>query len=345
MQAVTVDLSKFCSEKVTTQQPRASVDSVLGELIADKLEAFSTTSNVLEPERGDLNSLVATLDMAFSKHIPVVLTPDDFLLPLLHATAIAQNLQAKGLPPKEKLDLVVRRDDFMLGKPDNPWHEIFAEFRVRITEYIGKGKADLYSGNFSTTGELQQAAYDVALMDAYQSQFSYHNMFLCGIPSVTLKGTHSDWETFRSKSEKIISSLEGFDNDWRYEITETISKICDTACEKKFDGSDTFWSSIYRWKMHSGGAGIDGWITLFFPILRVASDLRIGKLDDIKGVSSWTCTRSVTSFPGSLASVPVKCNNHGTLVDLRYYAGQVGVAQDSEGNIFPAWGWIISRAD
>jgi hypothetical protein len=204
---------------------------------------------------------VDTLDLSFRKHIPLQLSADDLLLPLIHAGAWIKNIQAQSAAPAEKIQLVVRRDDFMLGKP-NPWPEVFSEFRTQIQNYIGPKQAELFSGSFSTTGVLQQSAYDVALMDAYQSAFSYHNCFMCGIPSVQLLGTNSDWEEFRSRASNIVRSFEGVDEEWRGKILEAIGNIADTV-SGALGAPQEFWSSMYRWKSHSGGAGIDGWVRFF----------------------------------------------------------------------------------
>jgi hypothetical protein len=200
------------------------------------------------------------MDLSFRDHIPLQLTPDDFLLPLIHAGAWIKNITAKGGARTNKIELVVERNDFKLGQP-NPWHEVFAEFRPMIQKHVGAELAELFSGSFSTTGILQRSAYDVALMDAYQSSFSYRNEFRCGIPSVRLLGTKPDWEEFRVRALKIVASFEGVDEEWRKLISEHITKLADTV-SGSLKSPELFWKSMYRWDMHSGGAGIDGWVCI-----------------------------------------------------------------------------------
>jgi len=53
--------------------------------------------------------------------------------------------------------------------------------------------------------------------------------------------------------------------------------------------------------------------------------------------------RDVGSYPSSLAFAPVECNDRGNIVQLTYFAGQVGIKWDSsESSLSPPWGWCIA---
>jgi len=152
------------------------------------------------------------------------LTPDDFLLPLIQAAVAIENIKAKDLSNEKKIDLFVRRDDFALGRSDNPWHEIFSEFRKIIAQPIGKDEYDLYRGDFSTTKTLQQ--YDLAFMDACKSRFSYGNIFSCGIPCIRLTGSIEDWEQFEERSTRTVQKFaKDVGEDWQIAILKAIQKI------------------------------------------------------------------------------------------------------------------------
>ena len=197
------------------------------------------------------------IDRAFCDHYQIRLSPDDFLLPLIQASAAVENIQAKGVPAagtNEKIKLTVCRPDFSIGKSDNPWNEIFSEFRTKIAEHIGKSEHELYRGDFSTTGVLQQCAYDVALMDACQSRFAYHNDFMCGIPCVRLTGNVQDWKQFEERATLVVRKIgKHIGEKWEVAILEVIQKIGESGRKilsqnKMVD----FWKSLYRWDTHSG---------------------------------------------------------------------------------------------
>eukprot|EP00008_Paramoeba_atlantica_P011515 CAMPEP_0201479628 /NCGR_PEP_ID=MMETSP0151_2-20130828/4297_1 /ASSEMBLY_ACC=CAM_ASM_000257 /TAXON_ID=200890 /ORGANISM="Paramoeba atlantica, Strain 621/1 / CCAP 1560/9" /LENGTH=369 /DNA_ID=CAMNT_0047861209 /DNA_START=31 /DNA_END=1140 /DNA_ORIENTATION=- len=318
------------------------------------VESVQFSDHFVGIKREGFHCLLDCLDRAFCDHYQIRLTPDDFLLPLIQASAAIENLQAKEkkIPDEKKIELVVRRDDFALGRSDNPWNEIFAEFRVLIAKHVGEDVHELYQGAFSTTQLLQQCGYDVALMDACKSRFTYRNMFRCGIPCVRLAGNGSqDWNQFEERAGRIVNKIAKKNRlgstqpeltEWRIKILDVIRKISESG--RKVLGQDEmvdFWKSLYRWDTHSGGAGITGWINLFFPIVNG----KIGKLDEIDGSGSWARSRNVSTYPSSYCSVPVQCDDRGRKFDLVYYAGHVGTSQDDSLVLSPSWGWAVTRVN
>ncbi len=159
-------------------------------------------------------------------------------------------------------------------------------------------------------------------------------MFKCGIASIELEGNESDWSNFSKLSKLAVAELVslGADPKWQKRIVETIDQIAT-------DRTPDFWKSLYRWASHSGGAGIDGWITLFFPVMKKGN---FGTLDEITGASAFGRTRNVNSFPSSMSSAPVTCDDRGRHFDLSYVAGQIGTHQNEEdGSVSVAYGWGV----
>jgi hypothetical protein len=229
-----IDLTKFLVgdgvKPSRAAQPVGTFEAV--KLFPDAtwtVEGFKSDS-VIVGKRGGLHSLVATADRAFNDHLHLALSPDDLLLPLLQQLAIRRNALNKGTLHAAKKQLVVRRDDFSIGdkNKDLPWNELFADFRSQI-HAIAKQDTELWLPNFSTTTPLIQSAYDVSLMDAFQSAFSYHNMFMCGIASVELLGTKEDWSKFRSLAKLAAGQLlaTGGDEVWHEKLCNTIDSIVD----------------------------------------------------------------------------------------------------------------------
>jgi len=127
-----------------------------------------------------------------------------------------------------KVELLVRRDDFLLGI-QNPWNEVFHEFASQIQGHIGEEKYKTFRGSFSTTNLYQNAAYDVALMDAAQSYFSYRTLTRSGIPTVKLLGTPEDWEQMRSRAIEMSQILQ--DKEWTNELTQILNSIVESTSQ------------------------------------------------------------------------------------------------------------------
>jgi len=298
--------------------------------------------------KGEQHVLLSTIDAAFNQHRPLALTPDDFFLPLVQAAAlyIDEKLEQKqpviGIQPgSEKVKLVVRRDDFALGQ-QNPWHEIFTTFGEMICKHTGDENYKMLRGEFTTTQLHQRAAYDVALMDACKSNFSYHNVFMCGIPQINLLGTHDDWSKLRVKASAICDLLGV--KGWKEDLDKVLEKI-----EKCTDGHELsreeliFWCDLYRQGHHSGGNHITGWVNLFYPYIRRDKQCELANDSAYMTGKGWFGGRNVQSYTSSLSRAPVECNDRGKIVDLNYYAGQVGMKWDSTNKeLSPAWGWCVT---
>lgn len=74
---------------------------------------------------------------AYSNHIKLSLSPDDFKLAILQGFAAHINQNASEFRDKlvshtDEKEILVRRDEFILGSSNNPWSEVFSEFADKI---------------------------------------------------------------------------------------------------------------------------------------------------------------------------------------------------------------------
>src|SRR6185437_10997861 len=81
---------------------------------------------------GGLHGFVATAHVAFDRHHPLVLSPDDVWLCLAQGLAThigehAEALRSRLVRHEGKVKLTVRRDGFVKGSPSNDWPGMFAE--------------------------------------------------------------------------------------------------------------------------------------------------------------------------------------------------------------------------
>jgi Domain of unknown function (DUF4419) len=303
--------------------------------------------------------VVAAVHLAFRDHRPLCLTPDTIWLMIIQGVANHINAHAEELRPRivshqGKATIHVRRDDFVKGSPENPWAEVFNEFSTQVRDHIGP-KIDMFVPGFSTTGPVERAAAEVVLLDAMKCFFDYEVQTLCGIPTITLAGSHEDWKALTER-------VQGFRELGLGSWFDVLSPILDQfAKAAQGDVDPTFWRSLYKLNDRSGGPVITGWITAFFPYLkdyrtkRASMRHRLLFGDDKELLenmlfpddeSLWgTPGLSVPSFPGGLSKAPFRWNYLERSFDMEFLGGFVGVAQDQETlTLRPEIGWAVREA-
>src|SRR5262249_37763132 len=147
-----------------------------------------------------------------------------------HVNANAEVLRPRLVKHEGKLPLVVHRDEFVKGSPENPWPGVFAEFSAAIRAHVGDAQ-NLIVADFSTTGPVERAASEVVLLDTMQAYFSYELRTLCGIPSITLEGTVEDWRKIAGR----VLEFGRFDLQWWLEPLQPILEQFVVAASGRVD--------------------------------------------------------------------------------------------------------------
>jgi len=204
-------------------------------------------------------------------HRPLCLSPDIIWLMICqgvanHINANAEALRSRFVSHEGKIQISVRRDDFVKGSPENPWAEAIEEFTGKVQEHIGVA-FDLFQPTFTTTGPVEKAAAAIVLLDAMQCYFDYDMETLCGIPAITLEGTSEDWQAIADRAEQFGS----LDLEWWLEPLRAVLRQFVAAAHGEIDRP--FWQSLYRYHDESGGPTITGWISTLLPYL---TDSRTG---------------------------------------------------------------------
>ncbi|WP_437776955.1 DUF4419 domain-containing protein [Sorangium sp. So ce1097] len=298
-------------------------------LLGGPVEAWGSNPPRCLPVRQ--HGLLAAVGAAFREHYPLVLTPDTVWLAIAqgfaaHVNTNAELLRGKFVRHEGRAELLVRRDEFVVGSRDNPWPEVFSSFSEQIAGHIGRQR-DLVVCDFSTTGPCERAASEIVLLDAMSGYFEYTLSSLCGIPAITLEGTAEDYRSIRRR----VQALSEYELSW---WTEALLPIVDQLIEASEGRVDVaFWRSIFKRHEESGGPFITGWINAFFPYLERNGALRVNRAVD---------AMEEQHVPSGVSVVPFTWIHLGQPYRMEFLAGFMGISQDEDTlALRPAIGWAV----
>jgi|SRR5579871_2100884 len=305
------------------------------------------------------HALFAAAHLAFSKHRPLVLSPDAIWLTIAmgfatHVQKNARKLRQRFVSHEGKLLLKVVRNDFVRGSPENPWPGVFAEFSGKIREHIGDTRHDQLVPTFSTTGPIERAASEVVLIATMQSYFDLRLITRCGIPEVTLLGTVEDWKLLESK----VAALAEFDLAW---WTEPLARVTAEFVKAAKGQPTTDWCKwIYKEVKESGGPRVTGWLAWLVPYLErrtysagaesteLVRSHHLGKLPELTQ-NPFVGRRGNlvhSDLPSALSSVSFTWEYMYQPFKYEFLAGLVGVREDAESlALEPVIGWAVRPKD
>jgi hypothetical protein len=340
--------------------PAITLERSLRARLGTSFEACAANVGGLVSPREDydfgdgMSAFVQAAHLAFNKHYPLVLSPDDVWLCIAqglahHVQAHAETLRPLWVEHEGQLPLSVRRDAFVKGSPTNDWQGVFAEFSDLIALNCLAGSRELIVADFSTTGPIEKAASEVVLMSVLQKYFRHEVQSLCGTPSITLLGTPDDWKHLQERAER----LRTFDcDDWIDALKIVLAHLADAAA----GSPDTeFFQSFYKFHDMSGGPWFTGWINALFPYLRTGTSTEMGV--NPYALLWKRAARAVSrdsgpapsNFPAGLCSAPFGWTILTSRYEMQFLAGFVGIAQggaddDVPLGVRPAIGWVVRDA-
>jgi hypothetical protein len=301
--------------------------------------AFSAPGTLRKPDR---NSFLETCLVAYDAHVPLVLSPDEVWVAVLQA--VSKHIE---LFPEDARKAIVNFDgkklleiyanDFVKGSPDNDWPRVFNEFGGKIEEFLGK-KRSLFDPTFSTTTLVTKTVIQVQMMSALSSYFDYKVYTRCGLPTVTLLGTVDDWAAISER----VAALGEFYPKWAHQPLLDVTEQFAAAADGRVDLA--FWQRFVKGHDGSGGYSVSGEVNAFFPYLdgkpnRALTSPRLSNGD--------RCGANLGAFPGSVSSVPVLWDYHGTEIKMRLATGIFGTAVDTSahasGGVRPVVGWVLGE--
>jgi Domain of unknown function (DUF4419) len=185
--------------------------------------------------------------------------------------------------------------------------------------------------DFSTTGPVERAVFDMTFMESLKSYYSYHVYTLCGIPYVDIGGTQADWEL-------IMNSLDLLDDlglaDWKQQLQEILGHFV-AAYDDKLAVDTQWWQGLYLIHAAFGSGGVtrvSGWLSQLFLYTNVG---RNKPGSEIKPAD----------FPFSLSSTPFKWHYYHEDLDMHMVSGMLGTAVDLEAScaLSVELGWLVTE--
>jgi hypothetical protein len=299
-----------------------------------------------QPEliKPSFHPFVEAVHTAYAEHYPITISPDMIWLLITQGFAMHVNQHPEAMREyfvdfQGKKNLEISRNNFVKGSPNNDWEGVFEEFGQLIETHTGKGLLQVISAEFSTSTSVEKAAFQITLMDAMKSYFTYAMATLCGIPEITIEGTVSDWETIEIKTQELSRyGLQG----WVEELMPVLQEFTKSA---RGNADPEFWRSFYKLDdFGSGSTEITGWILKFFPY----KDLS-GQIAPFAGfLKKGTNLRAEThNFPSGMCSADLIWNNNGNYIKMELVSGFMGIRQDSSTlSLRPVISWaVLERKD
>ena len=214
---------------------------------------------------------------AYADHRPLVLSPDMVWLIISqgfsrYVNAHTEEMRDLLVSHEGKMELVTVSDDNIL-LPGANWEGVLNDFSACIARETKGELADLMTADFTTTGITERIASQISLMDVVKEYFIYTRISaICGIPSITLKGTPDDWQKVLDKARSLRKyNLE----KWSDDLVTILKEFVEAS---KGKANKKFWQNIVRKRRVDQiniGRGclpdpkrttyVDGWILKFFP--------------------------------------------------------------------------------
>lgn len=289
-----------------------------------------------------LNGLAAAVHLAYSRHRPLVLSPDDLWLAACqglghHIRSNPEAVREKFVLHEGRMVLEVKRaGDFVPDNPANDWAGVLTELAGMIGA-AAPGAARYMGAHFTTTGPVEAAARSAVVAAALQDFFDYRLMTLCGIPEIRLLGEPGGWARLR---DAVVPWGELGLGGW----TAAVAPIYDQFAEAAAGRVDArFWRSMYKVDDTSGGPYINGWFPMVFPVFSGRGGLGLNPFSSWEQIQGHSFTTN--GFPPGSAAAPFTWMGVGAPIQMAFHGGFFGVGVDSgDGSVRPVQGWAVARA-
>ncbi len=359
---------------------RAETDTTPYQAPNRHLECFSRDRRPVVPVYSNKNGFFQAVHRAYGEHRSLVITPDMVWLTIVqgfsrHVNQNSEALRGHFVRHEGKKPLIVNMDGHIqLGNDQSDWEWAFRQFQDSIAANTNAEVASTVAGRFSGTDTDASVAFDIALMDAMQSYFSYWGTLSCGIPEIILEGTPADWQQVEERTARLAQ----YDLQWWISDLQPI--LAEFTRAAKGQPNRDFWVNIVR-DLHDFGCGdpsetfLTGWIMRFFPYITTAGEWQRNPLIGLKTEQLYTviskkqhsssnnqpqghytmCTDkekqvvhyigpkvTLSDIPPGISEAILNMDDNGRLLKMELKAGFLGIRQDPGTHALrPVIGWVI----
>ncbi len=286
------------------------------------------------------NCLIETLLECYDNHRPLILSPDIIWLTICQGVSVHLNLKMDSLEnhifnenkPKE---LVIRNDYLHLdSKNSKHWLDLISSFADTTKSFTNDDYYSFFVPKFSTTSQIQTTAYQVNMLNSFQSVFNYTGVSGCGIPKITLKGKKSDWMRIYLQLEFLKEFGLGFWGENLKPIIAEFVNVYDNKINKEF------WNEIFKNHRFYSFNYISGWFIKFFPYVYPSN---FSPNPYLEGESYLISKLETKSFPSDFSKIDIKWKNEFKKItqEIEVYSGFLGINQHSDKSLEPLISWSI----
>lgn len=324
---ITFDIDLSLSDETSRiKKSKSSFSSIIKEQNERCNIHCMVSSRFLNEEYGFFhNGFFGAIFTAYSYHIPLTLSPDNFWYQILQEVSKHINLNADKFKhliteatEKPLIDVDITGKCFVDG----------IDMIVKKLDSMVKDRTiiELCTTPFSTTTHLIQNCYGTILMNMMKEFFGYQMTTRCGIKQITLQGNEADWISLYNRVVKLSSMpyAEGIEDNLNLMI-DTLPKIINCF---KGDIDDMFWKNIISHDHGSGYDYVSGWITNFF-IYDIRNNI----------VKNRNSGRKIDTdmIPAGYSITPFIWDNQGVKHDMIIYGGQCGIQLLPDASISPSF--------
>lgn len=184
-----------------------------------------------------------TFVSAFAEHRPMTLSPDMVWMTIARNVGFFLNAdpQTEGMRSvlgngQEKLEVVTKAN---LKSPKADWYPFMQQIQDQLESSIQARLVEKLTCDFESTGPSEKFASQFAVLDVFHEAYEYKGVYVaCGIPSITLMGSASDWRRLRQKAAVLDEVGMGW---WKEKLMPVLDELVLTA---EGHPDQTFWRGI-----------------------------------------------------------------------------------------------------
>lgn len=278
-------------------------DSKVGpELVS--IRDFPEDAHSIQP------SFLYAMSDAYSYHRKFSIAPHDLWYVLL--TEVARTINAEPnkyasiftKDPTAKKCIIVHQtegDDYL------PLGSVMDELRSLVPVPV-----DLFIPKFSTHTLQSETACLAAFADAVKSFYNYMT-FCCGIHSLEIRGSETDWELFVDHAISLRTAFRPFDTPLVDYLSKIINRALLISSSLSGDASTEFYQTIFSSeRIGSGGElNVDGWFPTEFFMMKGKGPHKIDNYPNTWSVVPFHSLATKTDYITTYGAFHTTTNDQG----------------------------------